>query len=122
MPAPTAAAAAAANLLASQTAAAAAAATIVATLPSVLDSQNLPTDVRIRFDDFMNPSTIVTQSAMIPFTMPTGGCGPVLSYLDPTLGAGVPRLPTDANQIITSNGQFASVTNQGTPAPRAGSR
>ena len=62
----------------------------------------------------MNPSTIVTQSAMVPFVQPSGGCGPVLSYLDPPLGAGVPRSPTDANRIITSNGQFFPLADQGT--------
>ena len=81
---------AAANHLATQTAAAAAAATVAATLPSVFDSRNLPPDVRLRYDAFMDPSSIVTQSAMIPFAIPTNGCGPVLSYLDPPLGAGVP--------------------------------
>ena len=60
----------AATLLACQTAAAAAAATVAATLPSVFDSRNLPPDVRLRYDVFMDPSSIVTQSAMIPFAMP----------------------------------------------------
>ena len=100
--------------LASQTAAAAAAATIAATLPSVFDSRQLPADVMARYDAFMDPSTIVTKSSMIPFAMHSGSSGPVLTYLNPPRGAGVPRKPTDANRIITSNGQFFTLADQGT--------
>ena len=62
----------------------------------------------------MDQSTIVTRSTMVPFAQHSEGCGPVLAYLDPPLGAGVPRSPTDANQIITSNGQFVPLADQGT--------
>ena len=51
---------------------------------------------------------------MIPFVTPPSGCVPVLSYLDPPIGAGVQRLPTDANRIITRNGQFFPLADQGT--------
>ena len=54
----------------------------------------------------MDQSTIVTRSSMVPFAQHSGGCGPVLAYLNPPLGAGVQRSPTDANRIITNNGQF----------------
>ena len=78
-----AAATAAANQLATQAAATIAAATIAATLPSVFDSRQLPADVMARYDAFMDPSTIVTKSSMIPFATHSGSSGPVLTYLDP---------------------------------------
>ena len=61
----------------------------------------------------MDQSTIMTCLSMVPFAQHSGGCGPVLAYLDPPLGAGVPRSPTDANRIITSNGQFFPLADQG---------
>ena len=111
-----AAAAAAAAILqatATQAATTAVAATIAATLPIVFDSRNLPPDVRAWYDSFVNPFTIVTQSAMVLFTMPAGGCVPVLSYLDPPLGAGVKPSPTNCNRIITQNGQLFPLADQG---------
>ena len=81
----------------------AAATTIAATLPAVFDARNLPADVRARYDTFHHATDILTKAAMVPFNSPTGGCGPVLSYLDPPIGAGQTPSPTDANWIITSN-------------------
>lgn len=48
----------------------------------------------------------MTNSDMQPFAIPipTGGVGLVLSYFDPSLGAGVQATPTDSNCIITQNG------------------
>ena len=100
--------AAAANIsqaTSSQVAVAAAATTIAATLPSVFDSRNLPVDVRARYDTFHYPTDILTNKAMVQFFLPTGGCGPILSYLDSPLGAGVKSSPIDSNRIIA--GQFS---------------
>ena len=98
---PTAAAAVAAAALqatASQTTAAiATAAVITATLPTVFDARNLPADVRDRYNTLHHPTDIVTKSAMVPLDSPAGACGSVLSYLDPSIGAGKKPLSTDAN-------------------------
>ena len=58
------------------------------------------------YDTFLNPTKIMTNSDMQPFAIPipTGGVGLVLSYFDPSLGAGVQATPTDSNCIITQNG------------------
>ena len=109
----TAAAVAASQAVASQAAAAVAAATIAATLPAVFDAKYLPADVRAQYDTVHHPTDIFTQTAMVPFNSPSGGCGPVLSYLDPPLGAGVMPSPIDANRIITRNGQFFPLADQG---------
>ena len=50
---------------------------------------------------------------MQPFTTPYGGCGPILSYLDPLIGASVQSTPTDSNWIITQNGQYFPLVDQG---------
>ena len=97
----------AATAAASQATAAAAAATIATTMPSIFDSRILPADVRARYDTFHHPTDILTNKTMVPFALPTGGCGPVLSYLDSPLGAGVKPLPTDSNGIIAQNGNFS---------------
>ena len=51
---------------------------------------------------------------MIQFAIPTGGVGPTLSYLDPPLGAGAQPTATDSNHIITRNGQYFPLSDQGT--------
>lgn len=50
---------------------------------------------------------------MVAFVQPTGSCGPVLSYLDPPIGAVVMPSSTDSNCIITWNGQFFPLADQG---------
>ena len=98
---------------ASQAAVVATAATIDITLHVTFDSINLPVDARARYDTFNIPIDILTQKAMVTFAQPTGVCGPVLFYLDPPLGAGVIPTPTDSNRIITQNGQFSPLVDQG---------
>ena len=46
----------------------------------------------------------MTQTTMVAFVQSTGDCGPVLSYLDPPIGAGVMPTPTNSIRIITRNG------------------
>ena len=89
---------------ASQAAATAATAAIATTLPAVFDARNIPANIRVRCDTFRHLTDILTQTAIVPFTTPSDGCGPVLSYLDPPLGAGAMSSPTDANRIIIWNG------------------
>ena len=72
-----------------------------------------PMSGRVIINTFHHPTDIVTKSDMVPFNSPTGGCGPVLSYLDLPIGTGQLTLPIDANLIITSNGQFFTLADQG---------
>ena len=55
----------------------------------------------------------MTQSDMIPFVTPAGGWGLILAYLDPPLGTGVQTTPVDLNRIITWNGQYFPLIDQG---------
>ena len=81
--------------------AAATAATIATTLPLVFHSQNLPVDIQVGYNTFLNPPKIMINSDMKPFAMPAGGVAPVLSYLDPPIGTSVQPHATDSNHIIT---------------------
>ena len=67
----------------------AAAAALAATLPTKFDSNNLPPEVKTRYENHLNPSHLMTKSDMQPYPTPTGGVCPVLSYLDPPMGTGV---------------------------------
>ena len=55
----------------------------------------------------------MTNSDMQPFAMPTGDFGPVLSNLDPSLGADVQSIATKLKCIITQNGQYFPISVQG---------
>ena len=55
---------------------------------------------------------------MKPFITLTGGCDPVLSYLDPPIGAGVQLTPAESNQIITQNGQYFPLADQSNKGPK----
>ena len=52
------------------------------------------------------------KSDMQPFLTPTGGVCPTLAYLNPPMGTGVTQQP-DSNQIMTRDGQFLSLVDQG---------
>ena len=51
---------------------------------------------------------------MQPFTVSTPGIGPVFSYLDPLISAGIQPAATDSNQIIALNEQYFPLIKQGT--------
>ena len=55
----------------------------------------------------------MTQTEVVAFIQPTGGCGPILSYLYPPIVAGVMPTPKDSNNIITRNGQSIPLADQG---------
>ena len=62
---------------------------IAATISLAFNSRILPVDVRDQYESLNNPTDIMIQSAIQPFTASSGGCGLVLSYLNPPIGAGV---------------------------------
>ena len=93
---------------------AAAATTIAGMLPLAFHSQNLPLDVCNWYNTCLNPTKIMTKLVMVPFAAPTGGVGPILSYLGPCLGAGVQPSTADSNHIITHNRHYFPLVDQRT--------
>ena len=82
----------------------AAAANIAANIPLTFTSRIFPAHVRYGYDSFNNPTNTMTLKAMQPFYTPTGGRGPILSYLDQPIGDGVQLTPADSNRIVIRNG------------------
>ena len=85
---------------------------LAATLPTEFNWGNLPFKANTRYENHLSPSYLMTETDIQPFPTPTGEVCPVLSYLDLPIGSGVTRQP-NSKQIITRNGQFFSLGDQG---------
>ena len=82
------------------------------TVPTKFNSNNLAPKAKARYENHLNTSYLMTETDMQPFPTPLGEVCPVLSYLGPPMGSGVTRQP-DSNRVITRNGQFFSLVDQG---------
>ena len=60
----------------------------------------------------LDPIYLLTKDHMILFLMPTRGWCELFSHLNPPMGTGVKQQP-NLNQIITHDGQFFSLADQG---------
>ena len=99
-------------LLSQSAATAAAAAALAVTLPMEFNWNNLPPAAKARYENHFNPSHLMTESGIHSYPTPTRRVCPVLSYLDPSMGTGV-TCQLDLNQLISQNGQFFPLANQG---------